>query len=335
MSTGSTDQIVLTHHREELSSPPSAHLEVRAVPRPQLADGEVRVANSHLMVSAVTADLMDPRVPLPMPAYAVGEPLWGNAVGTVTESRDPDLAFGSVVLHQQGWRAESVVSEAFAVPEGVFPGPEYVLNQGVTAYHGMVDVAQVGDGDVVLVTGAAGGVGSLAGQIAKRRGARLVIGSAGGEEKGRYLVEELGYDAAIDHRADDVEARLHELAPDGIDVLFDNVGGRQFEAAVRCAGEQARFALCGALAAQTGGPEGNPRLDVLQAIRHEVSIRPFRTLHTPQQVGAWNAAYAAWWAEGDFVFPHTVVEGDLATAVTALDEQLAGAYRGQVVVALT
>jgi D-arabinose 1-dehydrogenase-like Zn-dependent alcohol dehydrogenase len=99
------------------------------------------------------------------------------------------------------------------VPDGVFPGPEYLLNQGMTAYHGIVDIAAVGEGDVVLVSGAAGGVGSMAAQIAKARGAARVIGVAGGPEKCRYLVDELGLDSAIDHRNDDLDDRLTELAP--------------------------------------------------------------------------------------------------------------------------
>jgi NADPH-dependent curcumin reductase CurA len=131
------------------------------------------------------------------------------------------------VLHMSGWREESILGpgEAFPVPDSVFPGPEYLLNQGVPAYHGIVDIAAVGEGDVVLVSGAAGGVGSMAAQIAKARGAASVIGIAGGPEKTRYLVAELGLDAAIDYRGDDLDDRLTELAPGGITVFFDTIGG--------------------------------------------------------------------------------------------------------------
>jgi NADPH-dependent curcumin reductase CurA len=103
----------------------------------------------------------------------------------------------------------------------------------VPAYHGIVDIAAVGEGDVVLVSGAAGGVGSMAAQIAKARGAASVIGIAGGPEKARYLIDELGLDAAIDYRNDDLDDRLTERAPDGITAFFDTIGGSQFEAALR------------------------------------------------------------------------------------------------------
>ena len=160
------------------------------------------------------------------------------------------------------------------MPDGVFPGPEYLLNQGVPAYHGIVDIAGVGDGDVVLVSGAAGGVGSMAAQIAKARGAAYVIGIAGGPEKARYLVDELGLDAAIDHHNDDLDSRLTELAPDGITAFFDTIGGPQFEAALR----HAAFGAASRCAAPS--PDSHRRrrrtspLDIMTAIVREVQIRP-------------------------------------------------------------
>ncbi|NYH51043.1 hypothetical protein HNR06_000632 [Nocardiopsis arvandica] len=203
---------------------------------------------------------------------------------------------GTVVLHMSGWREENVLGpgEAFPVPDGVLPGPEYLLNQGVPAYHGIVDVAAVGEGDVVLVSG-----------------------------------------AAVDHHGDDLDDRLTELAPDGITVFFDTIGGHQFEAALRHTAFGARFALCGALAGQVAGGDGaHPRLDIMAALAHEVQIRPFTTRHTPDQVQAWNTHYAQWYAEGRIRFAHTLLEGPLQRAVTAQDELLAGLHRGNVIVRL-
>ncbi|MET7294520.1 NADP-dependent oxidoreductase [Streptomyces griseoloalbus] len=337
MTVRGSAAVVLRAHRTNLAQPPGSLLEVVTLPSREPAAGQVRVRNMFQQVIAANGDLMFETSPIPVPVFRVGEPLYGGAIGRIVESRAEDLPVGAVVLHMSGWREESILGpgEAFPVPDGVFPGPEYLLNQGVPAYHGIVDIAAVGEGDVVLVSGAAGGVGSMAAQIAKARGAAYVIGIAGGPEKCRFLVDELGLDAAIDHRNDDIDDRLSKLAPEGISVFFDTVGGSQFEAALRHAAFGARFALCGILAGQVAGGEGgHPRLDIMTAIVHEVQIRPFTTRHTPGQIQAWNTHYARWYAEGRITYAHTLLEGSLARAVTAQDELLAGVHRGNVIVRL-
>lgn len=290
-----------------------------------------------MQVTAVMADLMHETPGLPMPAYPVGEPLWGGAVGTVTESTT-DLPVGTVVQHMKGWQEETMdqASAFYPVPVEYLPGREYVLNQGVTAYHGIVDIAEVREGDVVFVSGAAGGVGSLAGQIAKARGAAKVIGSAGSAEKVRYLVEELGFDAGINYKDSSIEEELAKLAPEGISVFFDTVGGTQFEAAIQAAAPGAKFALCGALAGQIdGGQGGHPRLDIMTAIVKQLVILPFSTHHTPDQLAAWGSHYWQWLAEGKIVFPHTIIDGGLEATPDALDGLLQGRYRGNVLIRLT
>lgn len=337
MTVQGSSAVVLRAHRTDLAQPPSSVLEVVALPPREPPAGQVRVQNLFQQVIAASGDLMFATSQIPVPVFRVGEPIYGPAIGRVVESRAGDLPVGTVVLHMSGWREESVLGpgEAFPVPDGVFPGPEYLLNQGVAAYHGIVDVAAVGDGDVVLVSGAAGGVGSMAAQIAKARGAARVIGIAGGPEKARYLVEELGLDAAIDYRNEDLDDRLGELAPGGVTAFFDTTGGPQFEAALRHTAAGARFALCGALAGQVGGGDGgHPRLDIMTAIVREVQIRPFSTRQTPEQVQAWNRHYAQWYAEGRIRFARTLLDGGLQRAVTAQDELLAGVHRGNVIVRL-
>lgn len=218
----------------------------------------------------------------------------------------------------------------------VVPSPAYYLNQGVTAHHGIVDVAAVRDGDVVFVSGAAGGVGSLAGQIAKILGARLVIGTAGSDEKTKYLTEELGFDAAINYRSHDVTAELKRLAPGGISVFFDVVGGSQFEAAIENAASGARFALCGALSSQiTKDRDTWPRFNLMTAITKNLTIRPFATHHTPEQIDAWNTHFGLWLAQEKIVFPSTEIHGPLTQAPEALRALLAGDYTGNVSLELT
>lgn len=309
----------------------------RRVPLRPLADGEVLVRTTHLYVAAAFQDMMSPDCPLPVPPFALDQPMWGAAnVGTVIATRADGIAVGELVQSMSGWTTHSQIpaSQVHVLPRGAFPDPSYFLGQGPTALHGMKQVARVGPGDVVLVTGAAGGVGSLAGQVAKRLGAARVIGTAGSAEKVDYLVNVLGFDAGINYRNGRVEADLREAAPDGITVMFDTVGGQQLEIGIRAARPQARFALCGALAHQSDPGADHPRLDLMTAITKDLTIRPFATYHTPQQIGDWFENFARWFHAGDFVYPQTVVDAPIEDAPSVLVNLLRGAYRGNVCVRL-
>ncbi|GAA1276865.1 MULTISPECIES: NADP-dependent oxidoreductase [Streptomyces] len=325
--------------RYVVNQPAKDDFEVVEVDVAQPTSGNVLVRNLYLQVTAVMRDLMteDPGLPM-MPAYKVGERPWGGAVGVVVASESPDLAVGDTVQHMDGWTEFSTgpAAQYFKVDPSWYPGPEYFLNQGITAYHGMADVAEVGEDDVVFVSNAAGGVGSLAGQIAKARGAKRVIGSAGSAEKVEYLTKELGYDAAFNYKDGPVVDQLRELAPDGINVFFDLVGGEQFEAAVQASAQGARLVLGGAVSAQTGNAEGAfPKLDIMAGIIRQIVIKPFSTYHTPEQIQAWNQHFAQWLQEGKIVLPYTVVEGGVDAAPEALTALLGGAYKGNVLVKIS
>lgn len=309
------------------------HFEVVEVDVPEPGPGEVLVRMDYLYVAAAYQDLMRPDCPLPVPPFKVGGRIGGGEVGTVVRSNAAELAVGDLVQSMTGWceYAVGTPQEFFKVSRDLYPNPSYYLCQGPTAYYGMADIARVGEGDIVFVSGAAGGVGSLAGQIAKCRGAARVIGSAGSKEKVDYLVNELGYDAAFDYHDGPVIDRLRELAPDGISVFFDNVGGEQFEAAIQVARPHARFALCGALSGQIGKDGGSPRLELLTAITRHLELRPFACYHTPEQLWAWNERFSTWLREGRFVFPQTVVDG-IEEAPSALISLLRGEFRGNVAV---
>ncbi|MEC4017330.1 NADP-dependent oxidoreductase [Streptomyces sp. H27-D2] len=312
------------------------HFDIAEVELSEPGQGEVLVRTDLLPLAAAYQDLMRTDSQLPVPPFQVGERLGGGALGTVVRSSSPDLAVGDVVQSMTGWSEYSSgpAQSYFKVDPDLFPSPAYYLSQGPTAYYGMADIAKAGKDDVVFVSGAAGGVGSLAGQIAKCRGAARVIGSAGSKEKVDYLVNELGFDAAFDYHDGPVIDRLRELAPDGINVFFDNVGGEQFEAAIQLAAPHARFALCGALSAQVGD-QAHPRLDLMTAITKHLEIRPFACYHTPDQIMAWTQHFATWVGEGRFVFPHTTVEGGIEAAPDALISLLKGAYKGNVAVRIS
>jgi NADPH-dependent curcumin reductase CurA len=333
---GMCKQVQLASYPEDEVTEDNLAVVETALPAP--ADGEVVVRNEWMALGTVYRDQMRPDIGIPIPVFQIGQPMWGRSVGTVVASNSPVLSVGDLVEHFFGWR-DYAVGNAYAFfprDRGLLPAPEYFLSNGPTAWRGMVDIAQVGDGDVVFVSGATSGVGSMAGQIAKARGASRVIGSTGSKEKVSFLLDEAGFDAAFNYRDGAIADRLKELAPDGITVCFDNVGGEQLEAAIEAAAPQARFALCGSLAAQHGQWEmGRPRLNLMGMIPRELSLRGFATLHTPEQISDWNAQFSGWLAEDRIQFPHTKIEGGVENLPQAIIGQLRGNYSGMTLTSLS
>ncbi len=228
-------------------TPGPENFELRELPAHELAESEVRVRNRWLSVDPYMRGRMND-VKSYVPPFAVGAPLEGGAVGEVIESRADGLAPGDLVQSMLGWREEAVgPARAFTklppldAPEQAFLGQ--LGMPGMTAYWGLLAVAEGKEGDTVFVSAAAGAVGSTVVQVAKAKG-MTVIGSAGGPEKVDW-VRALGADVAIDYKAGPVVRALGEAAPKGIDVYFDNVGGDHLDAALAHARPNARFAICG------------------------------------------------------------------------------------------
>jgi NADPH-dependent curcumin reductase CurA len=297
-------------------------------------DGEVVVRNTFMSVDPYMRGRMDD-APSYAPKWEIGEPCQGGAVGEVVASRSPRFTEGDTVLHQLGWREYLKVArglhkvDATGVPPSAYLG---VLGMpGLTAYVGLLDIAALRAGDVVFVSGAAGAVGSLAGQIAKLRG-HIVIGSAGSPEKVAY-VKSLGFDAAFDYH-DGVRDSLKRAAPDGIDVYFDNVGGEHLEAAISVANTHARFALCGAISGYNAtAPQPGPR-NMFQLIGKRITMRGFIILDHADRHPAFLEEVGAWVREGKVQFRETVVEGGVEAAPQAFIDLLRGANTGKMVVKL-
>jgi hypothetical protein len=204
---------------------------------------------------------------------------------------------------------------------------------GVTAYAGLVDAAELRDGDVVWVSAAAGAVGSLAAQIAKLRGHR-VIGSAGSEAKVRFLLDELGLDAAFNYHDGPVSDLLREAAPDGIDVYFDNVGGDHLEAALATLRNWGRAALCGAISEyESVGPAHGPS-NLFQATANNLTLRGFRGSAYQHRLPDVVRELGGWLAEGRLRYPETVIDG-LERAPEALMRVLSGDTTGKALVRIT
>ena len=231
---------------------------------PQPDEGEFLVRNLYLSLDpAMRAWMTDVRSYVP--PVQIGEVMRGGTVGRVVESRHPGFDQGELVLGAFGWQDYAVsdgggMMPVNKVPDGVPPTmPLGVLGlTSLTAYFGLKEIGQPKEGDTVVISGAAGATGSVAGQLAKHWGCRA-IGIAGGSEKSDWLTKELGFDEAIDYKSEDVYKRLRELCPKGLDVFFDNVGGEILEAALGNLAMHARVILCGAISNYNAEAPAGPR----------------------------------------------------------------------------
>ncbi len=303
---------------------------------PDPGPGEVLVANTLMSVDPYMRGRMDAG-PSYMPAYELDRPLEGGTVGRVVASRSDDVAVGTLVTHGLGWREHSLVPARHvrpiddrAAPPGAYLG--VLGSPGWTAYVGLLEIGALRDGDVVFVSGAAGAVGSIAGQIARIRGHR-VIGSAGSAAKVAYLRDQLGFDAAFDYRAQPSADALAAAAPDGIDVYFDNVGGEQLEAALDAMRMFGRVAVCGAIAGYDDErPPGPSNLHLLFARR--ITMRGFMVRDHRDRFADFRRDVTAWLADGRLRADETVVDGGIDAAPDALIGLLRGDNVGKMLVRL-
>ncbi|MGH6657049.1 MAG: NADP-dependent oxidoreductase [Actinocrinis sp.] len=318
-----------------IPKPDDFRLVTRELPDP--GAGQVLVRNEVLSVDPYMRGRMND-VKSYVPPFQLDRPLEGAAVGTVLASGDPAVPVGASVLHMAGWRDHALLSagEARVVDTAQAPAGAYlgVLGTtGLTAWVGLLEIAALKPGESVFVSGAAGAVGSIAGQIAKLKGAGRVVGSAGGPHKARALVERFGYDAAIDYRLGDVRGQLSQAAPDGIDVYFDNVGGEHLEAAISAARRYARFALCGSIA-QYNNTEAEPGpRNLALAIGKRLTLRGFIVLDNLKDFGRFAADMVPWLAEGRIDAAETVAEG-LESTPQAFIALFSGGNTGKMLVRL-
>ena len=220
------------------------------VPRPDT--GEMLIRNLYLSFDPAQRGWTLDRASY-VPPVQIGEPMRAGAIGQVIESNHPDFSVGSIVQGTFGWQDYAVVGSGGPVaPMPVPPGVPLTLPlgalgiTGLTAYFGLLDLGEPKEGETVVVSGAAGATGSVAGQIAKQKGCR-VIGIAGGPKKCSWLTEQAGFDAAIDYKSENLDKRLRELCPSGVDVFFDNVGGSTLETVLSLIAQNARIVLCGGI----------------------------------------------------------------------------------------
>lgn len=303
-------EIHLKSRPSGMPGPEHFELVERTVPSP--AEGQILVRTLWMSVDPYMRGRMVDR-PSYIEPFQVGQPLEGDCIGIVETSRDPRFKKGDFVKHFQGWRESVVIDAAQATkidpaiaPLQAWLGPLGV--PGLTAYAGLIHVAKLKQGDTVFVSAAAGAVGSMAVQIAKIKGAR-VIGSVGSEDKARWVKDELHADAVINYKtAGDLTKALAEAAPEGIDVYFDNVGGDHLDAALAVANRFARFAICGMIAQYNeDAPPPGPR-NLAALIVKRIAMQGYIILDYPDLTEE-TRQIAAWIAEGRIKSRETIVDG--------------------------
>ncbi|MES2339977.1 MAG: NADP-dependent oxidoreductase [Pseudomonadota bacterium] len=314
-----------TLERRPDGMPTAADFALKDIDLPPLAEGQVRLRNLWLSVDPYMRGRMNDAKSYAAP-FDLGAPMTGGAVGEVVESRFDGLSVGDHVLHMDGWRDEAVVAGKAVqkLPDLGVP-PQAFLGQfgmpGMTAYFGLLDVAEAKAGDTVFVSAAAGAVGSTVVQVAKAKG-MTVIGSAGGADKCAW-VRTLGADHVIDYKAEpSIVKALLAVAPQGIDVYFDNVGGEHLDAALAAANLHARFAICGMIDIYNTTEPTRLRY-LAKVIGARLRITGLLVSDHMHKADAFYRDMAAMQAAGQLQREETIVEG-----LDAMPEAFLGLFSG-------
>ncbi|MDB5494762.1 MAG: zinc-containing alcohol dehydrogenase superfamily [Phenylobacterium sp.] len=321
-------QIVLAQIPQDKLGP--EHFKLIEGERPRPGEGEVLVRTRYISLDAANRAWMQGATY--RSALTSGQVMAGGALSEVVESRDPALKPGDLVWGDTGWQ-EYAAAPAKRLAK--LPNMEPVTHllsvygvAGLTAYFGLLDCGRPKAGETVVVSAAAGSVGSLVGQIARIKGCR-VVGVAGGEAKGRWLVDEIGFDAAVDYKAGNLRGQLKEACPNGVDVYFDNTGGDILEAMLFAMNVHGRIACCGAVsqydgAAPAHGPRGVPGLIVTKRL----TLRGFVVMDFDEQREKALKDLQTWVAEGKLKVQEDILEG-LENTPAALIGLLHGENRGK------
>jgi NADPH-dependent curcumin reductase CurA len=322
--------------RRPVGLPVAEDFSYETVDLPPLEDGEVRIANEFISVDPYMRGRMND-VKSYIPPFELGKAMLGGAVGRVVETRSPDLAVGDVVEHYYGWRdiAQAKAShftrrdELPGLPTSVYLGALGV--PALTAWIGLFVVAEMKEGDAVFVSGAAGAVGTAAGQLARLHGASRVIGSAGSQAKIDLITSRYGYDVGFNYKDGKVSRQLAAAAPEGIDVYFDNVGGDHLEAAIYAMNTGGRAAICGSISSYNAEsmPPGPRNLWMLTT--KSLTLRGFTIPSMMQYTDAFAAEVGPLVASGDFKWAETLVDG-IDNALEAFYGLMRGENTGKMLV---
>ncbi len=307
---GNVNRQILLKSRPE--GPPSlGNFELAKSPIPEPGEGEVLMRILYLSLDPYMRGRMSAAKSYAKPA-AVGQPMVGGTVGEIVKSRNPKYSAGDIVAGYGGWQEYALsngtglrkldpAAASVSTALGVLGMP------GMTAYVGLLEIGQPKPGETVAVAAASGAVGSVVGQIAKIKGARAV-GIAGGAEKCRFVTQELGFDACVDHRASDLAQRLEAACPNGIDVYFENVGGAVQQTVWPLLNDFARIPLCG-LIAQYNAMSPMPGPDMFSVLRKRLLLRGFIVSDFATKQGDFLREASEWVRTGRLKYREDVVDG--------------------------
>lgn len=317
--------------------PTPEEVPVRDVAITPPAPGQVVVKNQYISLDPAIRGWMgeDPNYIEPI---AIGEAIRSSIVGTVVESNSPELAVGDTVIGLGAWELYTTglaVTMNKIDPNAGIPLTNYlsVLGPtGLTAYFGVLDVCQPKPGETVLISAAAGAVGSVAGQIAKIKGCR-VVGIAGSDEKCRWLTDELGFDAAINYKTcGDYLTAIQQACPDGVDIYFDNVGGEILEAALLVLNKFSRVAVCGWISSYNDKEkEQSGPANLWQLVAQSVRMEGFVVLNYADRFQEGIGQLAEWLMAGKLKFKEDVVDG-LDNVLPAFEKLFKGTNQGKLMI---
>jgi NADPH-dependent curcumin reductase CurA len=306
-----TSQIILASRPKGL--PTLENFAFENIALPEIQDGEVLVKGVYYSVDPYMRSRMNDAKSY-VPPYAVGQPIDGGVVAKVIISKATDLKPGDMVTGRLPWRAETIAAakNLLKINTGIAPASYYlgILGMtGLTAYVGLLDICKPKAGETVVVSGAAGAVGMVAGQLAKLKGCR-VIGIAGSDEKTALLKREFGFDEAINYKTTpDIKSAIAALCPGGVDIYFDNVGGELSDAVIDNINFHARIALCGQISLYNSKetPIG-PRLQPI-LLKRSVMMQGFIISNYQSRFAEGIQQLSQWVAEGKLKFTETIIHG--------------------------
>lgn len=317
--------------------PKASDWQIDEEPVGTVSDGQFLVRVEYLSVDPAMRTWMNAGRSY-VPPVEIGEVMRAGGIGRVIDSRHPQFAVGDEVYGTFGVQRYAISDgrDVTPVDTTLAPAPVHLGALGIsglTAYFGLLDVGRPQPGQTVVVSGAAGSVGSIAGQIARINGCR-VVGIAGGPDKCRWLVEELGFDAAIDYRAGDLRRQLKVHAPNGIDVFFDNVGGAALEAALARLARGARVVVCGAISQYNATDELRGPANYMQLLVARASMTGFVIFDYADRYGEAVVRLADWLRSGELRSHEQVVHGNVGDFPDALLALFRGDNTGKLILAL-
>ena len=341
MSQSTTVNRRIVLNARPVGAPTAEDFRIERGPVPQPDPGQVLLRTLYLSLDPYMRGRMSD-APSYAPPLAIGDLMVGGTVSRVALSRHRDFKVGDLVLGYTGWQDYALSDgQGLTAISPVEPHPSRALGvlgmPGFTAYMGLLDIGRPVAGETLVVAAASGAVGSVVGQLAKIKGC-YVVGIAGGEDKCRYVVDELGFDGCVDHRADDLPERLAAACPKGIDLYFENVGGAVFDAVLPLLNTKARIPVCGLIAAynDTALPPGPDRLGLLVGtlLRKRIKMQGFIVFDDYGPRWSEFASAMAQWVQQDKVKVREDIVFGLENAPAAFIGMLQGKNFGKLIVAL-